>query len=113
MGSNQEEKSLNPYGGQRSLYLSQSQPLDHVSGATRLLEKRRQMFEVQEALSTQKEEFKRREDAFKRREEGLRRKDVVLQESLVKLNKFLQVPLVINEFSLSIRLLMFINKFIS
>jgi hypothetical protein len=35
--------------------------LDHVSPATRLLEKRRQMFEVQEALDAQKEEFARRE----------------------------------------------------
>lgn len=95
MTSNLEEKFLNPYGGRRSSYLSQSLTLDHVSGATRLLEKRRQMFEVQEALSTQKEEFNRREDAFKRREEGLRRKDVVLQESLVKFNKFLQVPKVL------------------
>ena len=28
--------------------------IDHVSAATRLLEKRRQMFEVQEALNSQK-----------------------------------------------------------
>lgn len=39
----------------------QSLTLDHVSPATRLLEKRRQMFEVQEALDAQKEEFARRE----------------------------------------------------
>jgi hypothetical protein len=31
--------------------------LEHVSPATRLLEKRRQMFEVQEALEQQKREF--------------------------------------------------------
>lgn len=35
--------------------------LDHVSPATRLLEKRRQMFEIQEALEAQKEEFARQE----------------------------------------------------
>jgi len=64
--------------------------LDHVSPATRLLEKRRQMFEVQEALDVQKEEFARREDAFRRREETLRKKDLELQESLIKFNKFLQ-----------------------
>lgn len=63
---------------------------DHVSPATRLLEKRRQMFEVQEALNAQKDEFARREDAFRRREDGLRRKDLELQESLIKFNKFLQ-----------------------
>ena len=60
---------------------------DHISPATRLMEKRRQMFEVQEALNSQKEEFSRREDAFRRREEGLRRKDLELQESLIKFNK--------------------------
>eukprot|EP00605_Chrysophyceae_sp_TOSAG23-4_P001944 GSChrysophyteH1.ASY1.ANO1.2154.1 assembled CDS len=63
---------------------------DHVSPATRLLEKRRQMFEVQEALNAQKDEFNRREDAYRRREDGLRRKDLELQESLIKFNKFLQ-----------------------
>jgi len=38
------------------------------------------MFEVQEALDAQKEEFARREDAFRRREEALRKKDLELQE---------------------------------
>ena len=61
-----------------------------VSPATRLLEKRRQMFEVQEALDAQKEEYLRHEDAFRRREEALRKKDVELQDSLIKFNKFLQ-----------------------
>lgn len=70
--------------------MPQTLTLDHVSPATRLLEKRRQMFEVQEALDAQKEEFARREDAFHRREEGLCKKDLELQESLIKFNKFLQ-----------------------
>lgn len=48
------------------------------------------MFEIQEALNAQKEEFMRREDAFRRREEALRRRDLELQESLIKFNKFLQ-----------------------
>jgi len=73
---------------------------------------------VQEALDAQKEEFARREvwpvliswhlprahahlvggracvvqEAFRRREEGLRKKDLDLQESLIRFNKFLQVP---------------------
>jgi hypothetical protein len=34
--------------------------LEHVSPATRLLEKRRQMFEVQEALEQQKQEYARK-----------------------------------------------------
>ena len=52
--------------------------------ATRLLEKRRQMFEVQEALDAQKEEFARRETTFKRREEMLKSKDRELQERVVR-----------------------------
>ena len=48
------------------------------------------MFEVQEALDAQKEEFQRREATFKRREEMLKKKDLELQESLIKFNKFLQ-----------------------
>ncbi len=74
----------------RKKSLPDSIMFQHISPATKLLEKRRQMFEVQEALNSQKEEFSRREDAFRRREEGLRRKDLELQESLIKFNKFLQ-----------------------
>ena len=40
---------------------SSSFDLDHVSPATRLLEKRRQMFEVQEALDKKKDEFARQQ----------------------------------------------------
>ena len=64
--------------------------LEHVSPATRLLENRRQMFEVQEALETQKNEFNRKEEVLKRREEGLKKKDLELQESLIRFSKFLQ-----------------------
>lgn len=84
-----DDRLLAQYGG-RGGSLPQTLVMDHVSPATRLLEKRRQMFEVQEALNSQNEEFSRREDAFRRREEGLRRKDLELQESLIKFNKFLQ-----------------------
>ena len=64
--------------------------LEHVRPATRLLEKRRQMFEVQENLETHKMEFNRKEEVLKRREEGLKKKDLVLQESLIRFSKFLQ-----------------------
>lgn len=74
----------------RSNHLPQTLSLNHVSPATRLLEKRRQMFEVQEALDAQKEEFSRREEAFRRREDQLRKRDLELQDSLIKFNKFLQ-----------------------
>jgi hypothetical protein len=85
-----EKNLLEKYNGRNASALPETLMFDHVSPATRLLEKRRQMFEVQEALNSQKEEFSRREDAFRRREDGLRRKDLELQESLIKFNKFLQ-----------------------
>lgn len=88
-GDKIEEKLHGVYGG-RETALPTTLMFDHVSPATRLLEKRRQMFEVQEALNSQKDEFNRREDAYRRREDGLRRKDLELQESLIKFNKFLQ-----------------------
>lgn len=64
--------------------------LDHVSPATLLLEKRRQMLEVQQALDAQKEEYARKEALFRRREQQLRKKDLELQENLCQFNKFLK-----------------------
>ena len=64
--------------------------LDNACTATRMLEKRRQLFEAEEALESHKDEFARREDAFHRREEALRKRDLKLQESLIQFNKFLQ-----------------------
>lgn len=82
------EKKKSPYA--RPDDMPQALALEYVSPATRLLEKKRQQFEVQEALDGQMEEYKRHEEAFRRREEALRRKDVELQDSLIKFNKFLQ-----------------------
>ena len=82
------------YGGAAAAAKAKNTPhtlvLEHVSPATRLLEKRRQMFEVQESLEAQKQEFQRREEGFKRREETLKKKDLDLQESLIRFSKFLQ-----------------------
>lgn len=64
--------------------------LENACTATRMLEKRRHLFEAQEALEMQKEEFARREDTFHRREEQLRKRDLKLQESLIMFNSFLQ-----------------------
>ena len=58
--------------------------------SSRILEKRRQLAEVHDALEAQKDEFARKMDAFRRREESLRKKDLRLQDSLIKFNKFLQ-----------------------
>lgn len=64
--------------------------LENVNPTTRLLEKRRQMFEVQDRLDEQKAEFRAEEERFKDREETLKRKDLDLQESLIRFSKFLQ-----------------------
>jgi len=63
---------------------------DNVSPATRLLEKRRQMYEVQDALENQKQRFSKEEENFKKREKQLRDKDLQLQHQLFRFNRFLQ-----------------------
>merc|ERR1711972_933209 len=63
---------------------------DNVSPATRLLEKRRQMYEVQDALENQKARFAKEEEGFRKKEEQLRAKDLSLQHQLFRFNKFLQ-----------------------
>eukprot|EP00933_Yihiella_yeosuensis_P056611 TRINITY_DN5591_c0_g3_i3.p1 TRINITY_DN5591_c0_g3~~TRINITY_DN5591_c0_g3_i3.p1 ORF type:complete len:387 (-),score=113.86 TRINITY_DN5591_c0_g3_i3:379-1539(-) len=63
---------------------------DNVNPATRLLEKRRQMYEVQDALEHQQARFAKEEEQFRKKEELLRAKDLHLQHSLCKFNKFLQ-----------------------
>eukprot|EP00747_Dinoflagellata_sp_TGD_P162705 gnl/TRDRNA2_/TRDRNA2_180603_c0_seq1.p1 gnl/TRDRNA2_/TRDRNA2_180603_c0~~gnl/TRDRNA2_/TRDRNA2_180603_c0_seq1.p1 ORF type:complete len:438 (-),score=117.15 gnl/TRDRNA2_/TRDRNA2_180603_c0_seq1:92-1273(-) len=63
---------------------------ENVSPATRLLEKRRQMYEVQDALENQKARFAKEEEQFRKKEEGLRAKDLQLQHQLFRFNKFLQ-----------------------
>ena len=63
---------------------------EHASAATRLLERRRAMFEVQEKLEYQKEASRQKEAEFKKREEQMEEKDVALQEHLLKFSKFLQ-----------------------
>ncbi|KAJ7553333.1 hypothetical protein O6H91_06G093800 [Diphasiastrum complanatum] len=64
--------------------------LDKALPATRLLEKRRLMFQVQEALEHKKLEFARKEEELTKREDALRLKDRELQESLIGFSKFLQ-----------------------
>jgi len=67
-----------------------SVPLDRASTATALLEMRRQMQEVQDALEAQKAVYQEKEEAFSRREDNLRNKDLELQEALVLFNRYLK-----------------------
>ncbi|XP_078492303.1 coiled-coil domain-containing protein 42 homolog [Ciona intestinalis] len=63
---------------------------DHLTPATRLLEKRREMAEVEQALTAQKEEFQMKMESLQQRREELERKEHQLKESLLKFDKFLK-----------------------
>ncbi|XP_071944527.1 coiled-coil domain-containing protein 42 homolog [Antedon mediterranea] len=63
---------------------------DHLTPATRLLEKRREMSEVEQALAAQKEEFQMKMESLQQRREELERKEYQLKESLLKFDKFLK-----------------------
>jgi len=63
---------------------------DYLTPATRLLEKRREMIEVEQALSAQKEEFQMKMESLQQRREELERKEHQLKESLLKFDKFLK-----------------------
>lgn len=62
---------------------------DTVSPATKLLEKRRMLYEVQEAFEQQKEEYTRQEENYKKQEEMIRDSDLKIQEDLVRFWKYL------------------------
>ncbi|XP_065682767.1 coiled-coil domain-containing protein 42 homolog isoform X1 [Hydra vulgaris] len=62
----------------------------YLTPATRLLEKRREILEMEQALSTQKEEFQLQMESVKQRREQLDRKKHELKESLLKFDKFLK-----------------------
>ena len=63
--------------------------LDSVSPATRLLEKRRLMYEVQKAFEDQKKEFEKEEKRCRVREKELREKDILIQDNLIRFSSFL------------------------
>jgi len=63
--------------------------INTVNPATKLLEKRRHLYEVQEAFDVEKDNFKKKEEEFKKRENELRDKDYEIQASLIKFSKYL------------------------
>jgi chromosome segregation ATPase len=66
-----------------------AQKLDTVSPATRLLDKRRKMYENQEAFIAKKKHFTQQEFEFQTREGQLREEDHKLQQSLIQYATFL------------------------
>ena len=63
--------------------------LDTVSPATRLLEKRRLMYENQEQFMQKKKEFQQAEIAFRAQEKLLRDKDTEIQEQIISFATYL------------------------
>ncbi|KAJ3073259.1 Cilia- and flagella-associated protein 73, partial [Quaeritorhiza haematococci] len=61
-----------------------------LTPATRLLEKRREMLEIENGLAQQKEEFAIKMDSLSQRRDELVRKESQLKESLSKFDKFLK-----------------------
>lgn len=57
--------------------------LDPTSSATKLLEKRREMYELQEALQRDKEKFSEKELQFKKTEEELRNRDEEFHKKII------------------------------
>lgn len=69
---------------------TQEQPqfLEHACVATRMLNKRRQLFDVKEILIARKAEYDKKMEEFKLQEEELGIKDLKFQQSLVKFQLF-------------------------
>ena len=65
-----------------------------LTPATRLLEKKREMTEVETALAAQKEEFQMKMETLQQRRDELERKERTLKEQLLKFEKFLKVRVV-------------------
>ncbi|XP_065893141.1 coiled-coil domain-containing protein 42 homolog [Dysidea avara] len=63
---------------------------DHLTPATRLLEKKREMTEVEQALQATKDDFHVKMESLQQRREELERKEQDLKDSLLKFDKFLK-----------------------
>ena len=74
----------------KKIKLPDSLSIDKVSPATRLLEKRRLMYEIQKAFENQKREFEEEEKKCRVREKELREKDILIQDNLIRFSSFLQ-----------------------
>merc|ERR1712098_320412 len=76
--------------GEKLLVKMPHQEEADITSATRLLEERREMVEVEQAFVAQKEEFQMRMESLQQRTEELERKEQQLKESLLKFDKFLK-----------------------
>ncbi|KAJ1560222.1 Cilia- and flagella-associated protein 73, partial [Cladochytrium tenue] len=76
---------------EKKLFIKVPDQEEHdLTPATRLLEKRREMMEVENGLAQQKEDFAMKMESLSQRRDELARKEAQLKESLVKFDKFLK-----------------------
>uniref|UniRef100_A0A8C7PMU0 Cilia and flagella associated protein 73 n=1 Tax=Oncorhynchus mykiss TaxID=8022 RepID=A0A8C7PMU0_ONCMY len=61
-----------------------------MSGATRMIEKQREIREVDKQLQTHREEFELKTESLQRRRDEVKKKEEKLKESLLKFDKFLK-----------------------
>lgn len=69
--------------------IEENEPKFEVSEATKLLEKRRMLYEVQEAYDQQIKEYNHNMDKFQKQEEKIKENDYKVQENFIKYCKFL------------------------
>lgn len=60
-----------------------------VCEATKLLEKRRILYQIDEAFNKQVEEYNKKMEKFKKQEEKIKKMDLRVQEDFLKFSKFL------------------------
>ncbi|KAI3378549.1 hypothetical protein SNEBB_003427 [Seison nebaliae] len=74
----------------KSIIKMPDQEDEYLTPATRLLEKRREMADVEAALNAQKEEFRMKMEGIQQRKEDLDRKEVRLKEDVAKFDQYLK-----------------------
>src|SRR5690348_3225599 len=71
--------------------LPEEDSVSSFNAATRLLEKRKEMLEVQHTLRSKRDEYGERLDKIRKKERNLSNKRLELTENIIQLDKFIAV----------------------
>ena len=69
---------------------NQPQFLKHACDATRMLNKRRQLFDIKERFAVEKAMYDERCEVLRQREEELSKRDLEFQTKLIRFNLFIK-----------------------
>jgi hypothetical protein len=72
-------------------FMPEEDSISSFTAATRLLEKRKEMLEVQSTLRSKRDEYGERMDKIKSKESHLSSKRIELTENIIQLDKFIAV----------------------